>query len=297
MIGPARLGLGRGSSGNGARGESGGRFNHYPIYVAAALSQSRTNEFRFTSWSRLKRKSSNKRWFVWTNCQKRRGPGRAAGTPSMWSKRSVARDRAAEPHVDADAGEPHRIAMREIGGDDRHGVLAVGEVDIERLRAHGYAIRPCPFGAEARDPAPPPFADVRLDQDRRSKVGPGRSELAAGNAAGHVEQQIVEHNPGAGACGGERVEAAGDVDVDPRRVGQELRRGLRARPVAVDLEAEQRIAARPVVADLAAGHAARLFLNNRHGVDDGPILIGAVRDPEDAAAIEADIAAVEPGRG
>src|SRR6266851_8552144 len=55
MIGPARLGLGRGSSGNGARGESGGRFNHYTIYVAAALSQSRTNEFRFTSWSRLKR--------------------------------------------------------------------------------------------------------------------------------------------------------------------------------------------------------------------------------------------------
>src|SRR5207245_1679442 len=107
----------------------------------------------------------------------------------------------AEPHINADAGEPHRIAMREVGWDDPHNVLAVGEVDVERLRSHGYPIGPRPFGAETGDPAPSPFTDVRLDQKpgRRSEdsVGPSRAELAAGNAAGHVEQQIVEHDPGA----------------------------------------------------------------------------------------------------
>src|SRR5215510_12682426 len=69
------------------------------------------------------------------------GPGHAAGTPSERSQASVD-PRTPKPHVDADAGEPHRIAMREIGRDDRYGVLSVCEVHIERLRPHSYAIRP-----------------------------------------------------------------------------------------------------------------------------------------------------------
>src|SRR5712692_8249528 len=86
------------------------------------------------------------------------------------SRRSVLRDDGifAELPVDGDAADPHRVTVREPECSKRGGackaraVFAIRHVDVEHLGPDADAIRPGPFGAEARDPAPTPILEFHL---------------------------------------------------------------------------------------------------------------------------------------
>ena len=83
-------------------------------------------------------------------------------------------------------------------------------------------------------------------------------KMSGRDATGEIEQHAIDHEAGAGR----------PVSNVSKRLSMLMLKngafgiaggGPRARPVAIDLDAEHRIAAGPVVTDLAADHAAPLL--------------------------------------
>jgi hypothetical protein len=189
--------------------------------------------------------------------------------------------------------------MGKIGGPEarhQHRVLAVGEISIEHLRAQAHAVAQRPFGPESADKAPAHLADIRLQQKHRrrreGKIHPICVEVRTGGPRGEIDEEIVRRQTDADACGLDRIKAAAQMNIHPRRVWQQLGRALGTGPVAVHFHTDEGIAACPIVAELAAGNAACRLLIVGGDLNDR-VLVGAVGTPPRPAAVRADIGTIE----
>src|SRR6516162_5240909 len=115
-----------------------------------------------------------------------------------------------ELHIETDAADPSRVAVREVPRSERRTDERVGAVHdrgIKHLRPQADVAGDRQLAAGTHDPAPAPTVEAQLIS---GNVEIGRERVSRSNAAGDIKQRALYHDAGACACGDQPVKSAGD---------------------------------------------------------------------------------------
>src|SRR6516162_1583021 len=112
-------------------------------------------------------------------------------------------------HIETDAADPSRVAVREVPRSERRTDERVGAVHdrgIKHRRPQADVAGDRQLAAGTHDPAPAPIVEAELIS---GNVEIGRERVSRSNAAGDIKQHAVHHDAGAGTGRDESIESAG----------------------------------------------------------------------------------------